>query len=375
MKFANISLNKNLRMVIFTAILWLMFLQLFSDFIESVYFFALMTLSLNIYVLSVLLFLSSIFLLLDRKNDDWMIHLINRIMIGARLFEPMFETFGRMLISGVGVGAFFILLPLLLRVQWKQERSTFGLLASIGLLIAVSTSILFRVMNSSIDISTYQGYQTIAWVLAAIEVWLLITLFKDSTNERKPDKMEHTGDPSQKEEETIDASSSSSSQHPILAILGLLSAFFIIYFVLSTTIVLTRWAEGSYLGITIGLIIILTATGLIGIFRPDLYYRTTQRDLLIVNGGFGMGLMGTILLNQIFFPSTIDAYPIVIEQPHFLNWIFLGILMLSSPILFINVGKFITHLSHPNISNITYALGFTFSGLYTTVRNCFLNGE
>jgi len=74
--------------LILVSILFLFYLELFSDFVESVYIFALMTLSLNVNVLAVLFFFASILLLIFRKKiPDKALLVIGVIMIIARLLE------------------------------------------------------------------------------------------------------------------------------------------------------------------------------------------------------------------------------------------------------------------------------------------------
>ena len=66
-KFNNFF-KTNYSTLILVSIMFLFFLELFSDFVECVYIFALMTLSININVLSVLFFFSSMILLFFRKK-------------------------------------------------------------------------------------------------------------------------------------------------------------------------------------------------------------------------------------------------------------------------------------------------------------------
>ena len=86
--------------LIFTSIMLLFFLQLFSDYVESTYILLLMTLSLNQNAL-VLLFLFSpiIFLFFKRAIPEKLLIVAGGVMIACRVTEPLFDTVARMILS------------------------------------------------------------------------------------------------------------------------------------------------------------------------------------------------------------------------------------------------------------------------------------
>ncbi len=361
--------NSNLPLLLFSGLMFLIFLQLFSDFVESVYIFALMTLSLNINVLSVLFLLSSIFLLLiprkaTKKTKKFVMGIANGIMVLARLLEPLFDTKLRMMISGLGLGAFMVFLPLFLSfLSAKKDSKSIGFTIGIGLTFAISTSILFRALNSSIDISTYRGFQAIGWALALLELYTLKLYLHRS-------KESNQSEPEQETEKSPTTPStkvqSKGKNLSLLSILGLFSVLFIVYFGFSTSNILARWTEGYYVFLTTAMIIVFCASGLALILRPKIYASLTKQILIGWNVLFAIALVGTILINQAVFPDTVDIYPIVVGKPSFFHWIPLAILILSSPILIIDACKLLTNLIDAKLSLAKSALGFTFGGgLYT----------
>jgi len=367
------NLNSNLPLLLFSGLMFLIFLQLFSDFVESVYIFALMTLSLNINVLSVLFLLSSIFLLLiprkaTKKTKKFVMGIANGIMVLARLLEPMFDTKLRMMISGLGLGAFMVFLPLFLSfLSAKKNSKSIGFTIGIGLTFAISTSILFRALNSSIDISTYRGFQAIGWVLALLELYTLklyLHRSKESNLSKESNQSKESKEPNQSEPEP--EAKSKGKNFSILSILGLFSILFIVYFGFSTANVLARWTEGNYVLLTIAMIIVFCASGLALILLPKIYAALNKQILIGWNVLFAAALVGTILINQAVFPDIVDTYPIVVGKPSFFHWIPLAIMILSSPILIIDTCKLIANLIDAKISLAKSALGFTFGGgLYT----------
>ncbi|MHA1522403.1 MAG: endonuclease/exonuclease/phosphatase family protein [Promethearchaeota archaeon] len=363
-------MNSNLPLLIFSGLMFLIFLQLFSDFVESVYIFALMTLSLNINVLSVLFLLSSIFILLmprksTKKTKKFVMGIANGILILARLLEPMFDTKLRMMISGLGLGAFMVFLPLFLSFVSEKKDTNTGFTMGLGLTFAISTSILFRVLNSSIDISTYRGFQAIGWGLALLELYSLKLYLHRSNKASQLNKSVE----SEKGKESGNLSVPTppkAKNFPLLSIFGLFSILFIVYFGFTTPNILARWTEANYVVLTISMIVVFCGSGIALILKPKFYARLNKQILAIWNGLFAMALVGTILVNQVVFPDVVDTYPIAVAQPSFFHWIPLVILIISSPILVIDACKLLTNLIDSRMSLTKSALGFTFGGgLYT----------
>ncbi|MBN2156447.1 MAG: endonuclease/exonuclease/phosphatase family protein [Candidatus Lokiarchaeota archaeon] len=348
--------------IAFASILFLFFLQLFSDFIESVYIFALMTLSLNENVLTVLFFLSPILLIFAGKKElpKLLLVIINSIMVLARVLEPLFDTKLRMIVSGLGVGCFLLFFPAFLSRQNSDEKQISGHTLGVGMVLALCISILFRVLNSSVDISTYRWFQSIGWVLGCIEIIILLDFFNflhifDVTNSTESD-FETSAEISTKLIEK-------KKRGKIFgAILGFSCIFLILYFVFSSPVMVTRWTEANFVLITIFLIATFGISAGILIFKPQVVHSINPLILWIWNGLFTLSLVGTILINQIIFPSTSDSYPILVSQPQFFHLIPPFILIILSPVLFIDLILMFTNLIKSKPSLPRLGASFTLSG-------------
>ncbi len=353
--------------LILVSLMFLFFLQLFSDFVECVYIFALMTLSLNLNVLAVLFLFSSVLLLFFRKKiPDKVLLVVGILMVISRLLEPLFDTKLRMLTSGLGVGCFMFYFPAYLSKKKTINEETTSYTLGLGLIIALSLSILFRTLNSSVDISTYSWFQIIGWIFGGLEIILMIRYYNNCTNEKK--SMERSESPSS----GSNSEELNKSKGQILGItFGIFSIFLLINFVFNGTTVLTRWTEGNYIIITISVIVTLCFFAILLISKPELIFNLKSYVILIWNGLFVLFLVVTITINQVSFPSTLEIYPIVVSQPTFWQFIPLGLLILLIPIIFIDFILLIRQLIKfkPTITKLS--LGFTFGGGFYTLLMVF----
>jgi len=270
-----------------------------------------------------------------------------------------------MLISGLGIGCFMMYFPAFLSKKKTNNAETTSNTLGLGLIIALSLSILFRTLNSSIDLSSYSWFQIIGWILGGLEVILMLRYYNDSNKE---ELMEESMPPSP--DSNSDEQPRSNGQ--ILGIIfGISSIFLLINFVFNGTTVLARWTEGNYMLITIGIIVILFLFAIILISKPELIFNLKSYIILIWNGLFVLFLVVTIAINQVSFPSTLDLYPIVVSQPTFWQFIPLGLLMLLMPVIFIDFILLIRQLIHYKPTLPKLALGFTFGGGFYTLLTVF----
>src|SRR6266511_4907142 len=152
------------------SILFLFYLQVISDFIEAIYAFGLLVTSFTIEVASILLLFTPLVLVFFRKPPTKVLMLgLSCIAIGARLFGPLLSPSGKLVACGVSVGVFMLLFPVLLHNRFSVR----GWLIVSGVAIAVSLSIFFRTVNSSLDLSEYGMFQIISWLLAIVAANLL----------------------------------------------------------------------------------------------------------------------------------------------------------------------------------------------------------
>jgi len=314
--------NTKITETILFSILFLFFLQSLSDFIEAIYAFGLLVTAFTIEVASIILLFTPLLLLVFRKAPSRSFLLIlSFVAIAARLLEPMLSPGGKLVACGISVGAFMMLFPALL----QRRANLRGWQIASGLVIALSLSIFFRTANSSLDVSKSGIFQVISWllgILAGILLWRMDLLStRDVSSNRAASGGRITG----------------------LSI-GLASVILLIYFAFASPAVIARWTGFSYPVIIITLVTVFTILGiLLGSERFSAWL--TQRVILVWNILFILALVLTILSHQIPFPSNPDPYPLV--PPATSPWatVFLFLMLICSPILFINFMLFARQIS------------------------------
>jgi endonuclease/exonuclease/phosphatase family metal-dependent hydrolase len=304
--------------LVFTAILLLFFIQLFSDYVESTYILLLMTLSLNQNTLALLFMFSPVVLLLFRKNiPDKLLVIAGAVLIGCRVTGPLFETTLRMIISGLGVGCFLILFPAFLLARSANEKNQSALTLGKSLALAVMASILLRTLNFTIDLSTYDWGQVIGWVLAAVQVVMLIGFSLSIRSSEGPksglDKSVNSQQPIRKRRLTG-------------ITLGLTTILFFVSFAFSTPGVISRWTESNYVAIVTGVALMTAIFVLFMMYRPQLIARLSPQAIFLWN----------LIFNQIPFPDNPGLYPIEAPSTALLHQIPLFLMIVTFPIIFID---------------------------------------
>jgi endonuclease/exonuclease/phosphatase family metal-dependent hydrolase len=350
--------------LIFMSIMLLFFLQLFSDYVEFTYILLLMTLSLNQNTL-VLLFLFSpiIFLFFKRSIPDKLLIIAGGVMIACRVVEPLFETTPRMILSGLGVGCFFILFPALLLVVKSDEKNKHGLTFGIALSTALAASVLLRTLNFTIDLSTYGWGQLIGWVLAAIGVFMLVGFSKSVQ-----------GASSLKPQPSIDVSMNDLKpmrKRSLAGItFGLTSILFFVSFAFSSPGVISRWTESSYIAVVSGVALMTVLFAVILLIRPHLFAKLTPRVVWIWNLLFVILFVLTVFVNQIPFPDVPTLYPIEAPPTTLLHQILLYLMIVTFPVILIDFTLLSHKLAHLEIVPTSRAAGIAFTlggGLYILV--------
>jgi len=284
-------------------------------------------------------------------------------MIVSRVAEPLFETTARMILSGLGVGCFFILFPallLLVRSGDKNQRAfTFG----IALAVALVTSVFLRTLNFTIDFSTYGWGQAIGWVLAAIGVFMLVGFSKSLQ-----------GVASVKSQTSIDETPSTSKpvrkRYLTGITFGLTSILFFVSFAFSSPGVISRWTESSYISVVSGVSLMTTLFAVVMLCRPHVFSKLTPRIIWIWNLLFVTLFVLMIYVNQIPFPDVPSAYPIVAPPTTLLNELLLYLMIATFPIILIDLILLSHRLTSLELVPTSRATGIAFTlggGLYILV--------
>ena len=325
--FKNI-ITKNYSELTLFSIIFLFFLQMLSDLTERIYNFALLGLEPTMHILALLFFFSPLILLFFRRTiSNKTLFIIGELAIITRLLEPFFQKETILILSGVSVSCFLIFFPAFFtRIKNKEQQT--GITLGLSLAIAVALSILFRTVNSTLDVSMYGWFQIIGWVLGIIASIMLVGMLL-RTEEPKEKSTDIQGQPA--------------SFGRILGLtFGLVSVFIVIWFAFVSPTVISRWTEGNYIAITIGVLGMLSLFIIGMTIKPDLMNHIKSWMLWVWNGLFTLSLTLTILVHQIIpeygirFPGFPDAYPIVAFATTWTQHIPLVLMILLSPIIYID---------------------------------------
>ena len=364
MPFNTVLFEENYSELIFTTIMLLFFLQLFSDYVENTYILLLMTLSLNQNILVLLFMFSPVIFLVFRKSiPDRLMIVAAGIMIACRVVEPLFDSVVRMVLSGLGVGCFFILFPALLLFVKSDEKNQRVLTFGISLSFAIAASVLLRTLSFTIDLSTYGWGQSIGWVLAAIGVFMLGGFSKKvqgvASLEPQPSIDAPTNIPRRIRKRSLAGIT-----------FGLTSILFFVSFAFSSPGVISRWTESSYMAVVSSVALMTTLFALILLYRPNVIGRLTPKVIVIWNLTFVVLFVLAVYINQIPFPDIPTIYPIIVPTTSFLLHIPMYLMIATFPIILIDFMILSHRLASLELVPTSRAAGIAFTlggGLYLLV--------
>jgi len=328
-------------------ILFLFFFQLLSDFIEAIYAFGLLGTSLPVEIVYVLLLFSPLVLLLFRRGlSGWPLVLIGELMLAARVIEVMLDTRGRMIVAGLGVACFLILFPSILWNKGNERAESSGQTLGIGLVVGLSLSILFRVLGSGLDFSTYGWFQPIGWALAIVAGVMLFGLLKSET----------TSATTRRDSPTLWRTAGLT--------LGLASLFVLLYFAFTSPNVLARWTGASYLLIVSAIVLVLCLLAFLLSSKPRLLVALTPKAVFAWNVLFVLSMVLTILGHQVAFPSNPSEYPL--PDPAVTLWHHLPLLLMLVlfPVILIDFVLLVQELVAARPSSRTIGAGFSLGSLF-----------
>jgi endonuclease/exonuclease/phosphatase family metal-dependent hydrolase len=335
--------------VILFSILFLFFFQLLTDFVAAVYAFGLLQVEIPIEIAFVLLLLSPMLLILFPRwfsTRRAMLALVTLVLI-CRVAEVLLDTRGQMIVAGIGTASFLIFLPAFLAVQSRESAGVSNLTVGLAAMFAMALSMLLRALNSTVDLSSAGIGQIIAWVLTLIAVWLMWAKFPVVTR--------------------TDQSSNATGKGRVIAdSFGFVSGLLLLYFAFTAPQVIARWTEVEPLPI---LAVLVVALCLYVVVVNRWVKRTTisPTAILIWNALFIAALTATIALQQMYFPAERAAYPIIGGAVVSWYWIPLALMLLLSPIIFINLGLFTRQIIEVQLSARTLGIGFSLAALWALI--------
>ena len=342
--------------ILFNGLLFLVFFQLLSDFVETIYAFGLMGTNIPVEIAFVLLFFSPLVLLfLPRGIRGWPLILIGELVFLCRGVETLLDTRGKMIVAGLGVALFLLFFPcyFLQRQKENQYHTNRGFTTSLGLALGLIFSIFFRTMGSGFDFSTYGWAQVIGWIYVLIAGILLI-LLQDS----KPTTIKVEGEIKAPIEQAL------SVWRVIVYSLGVFSIFTLCYFAFSSPHVIARWTGVSHLIVVSGVAIVLFLFFIVAVIRPHLLVNIKTVGLLLWNLLFVTSLTLTILVHQIHFPSQISDYPFFAPVLSWFHHIPLFFMILLCPVILVDAMRLIDGLASKRPSARSLGVGFSIASLY-----------
>ena len=350
----NSLIKKNHSELILFSVIFLFFIQSLSDLVETIYGFALRGLEPDINIVGLAFLLAPLILLFFRKKiSDKSLFIIGTIMIIARLVEPLLKKQGLYILAGISVGCFLIFFPAYFTRIKNDEQNT-SMTLGVSLAISVALSILFRTLNSSVDISMYGWFQVISWILGIIAVVMLLGLLINNEEEVKVSENEET---------------KPASFWRILALsFGIMSVLVIVWFTFAGPTVISRWTEGNYIGIILGIEIMIAAFTVGILLKTNWLSKLKTWIVWLWNGLFGLSLVLTILVNQIRFPRVADPYPLVAPEPVWYYFIPLFLMIILSPIIYVDFILLARELVNSKATPLKMGGSFSISaGLYLII--------
>ena len=227
--------------MILLSVLFLFFLQMITELISAIYMLDLLNTSVDEKAAGLLFLLSSIFLIFLKKDySTQLIKISGIILIVARLITPLVATLGKIITAGFGVGAFMIFFPSYLLFSSSMTKKSNGLNYGLSLAIGTGLSILFRTLNSTLDISMYSWYQLIGVILAIIALVVLLSVDKVREFNQQDEMRENK---EVENEEPIHKKTNGNFKKGIkvfILIIGIINTFLLIYIAFEGPTVISR---------------------------------------------------------------------------------------------------------------------------------------
>lgn len=318
------SNNSGIALDLFSALLFLFFIQQITFLVESIYMLNLLHTSMDSRALGILLLALPVLLFFLRHNKSTYIILVSSMLVFIVL-SPSLSSPLRIVTAGFGAGLFLLFLGLQLsdgnfpKINWGQSAA-----------LATLMSILFRIAGHTLDISITGTTKYIGWILviiSAVSFHQLIKAYSIRTPLPEP-------------EDDKEKFFSIFWMKRRLFVAGLAGSITLIYFVFSSPGVISRWTESNYNIIHI----VLLSSILLIIFFGLKYILATRKVrfiLIIWNSCFLIFFVWNILLHRISFPTLQDLSPVIVNNGFTSYSLVNYIMLILSPVIFLNITFFI----------------------------------
>ena len=310
----------------FFALLFLLFLQLLSDLIETTYVFGLLGTSIPPEIVSVLFLLAPLLLiLLPGAMESRTFAAVNAVIaLLCRAAAVLMPTAGKMLLSGLGAGLILLFLASLL---WQLRGHKVLLRMGLGLAFSSLVLMLLRAISFGTDRTSIPGNTSTVFGLVIL-TGVAVVEWQRYFSGPKP--------PAPADDVTSNASPLTAFRAAGLGI-GIFSALALLYFGLTSPAVISRWSEASYPAIA--LLLPGIAALWLGLWAAVPRFRarlTAPRALELLNGFFLIALAVLLFTNRVDFPADPAAYPLAAPAPSPFAWLALFAVLLLHPVIFVD---------------------------------------
>ncbi|NLG26604.1 MAG: hypothetical protein GX557_01750 [Chloroflexi bacterium] len=332
----------SLRPVLVSAICVCAFLTLLTDFVAAIYAFGLLGVSIPP-EMAAILFLLAPLLLLSRRRDltPRTLAALGLVMLLAAALEVSLPTRGRMLISGVGVGAGLVLLPAWLREQARRSAPDDAAALGLGGLLGASAYAAQRVWNSGVAPTEHTWYRVLGWALLAVAAAAVLPALRRVAPDAATEQPRHRA----------------RGLRVVALSLGLFAALLLLYFGFSSPYVIARWTGANYLALLALLAVSLAALALWALLTPRSLMALHPTALLLWNAAFGVALVAAIVPHQLPFPADAAGYPYAPAQPGPLTVLPLMAACVLAPVLLVDIAHYARALVElrPRLRGLTAA--------------------
>ena len=130
---------------------------------------------------------------------------------------------------------------------------------------------------------------------------------------------------------------------------------------------IARWTEADYIGIIVGILSMIAISVTVKMWRPEILTKLKTWMLWVWNGLFCLSLTLTVLVHQLRFPDDHTLYPIVAPQTSWFHHIPLALMIISSPIIYLDFLYLSRELIALKPSTRKLGGAFAIGGIYIVV--------
>jgi hypothetical protein len=316
--------KKSLPAAAASTVLFLFFIQAAGTLVASIYILDLMHTSLDAKALGVLAFSAAVLLLpFRRRMPGWLTWSLAATLVLARTLLAFLPTLGRLYASAAALSCAILLLPFLFSARPRGGAANAAAPAA-GFALAVGLSTLLRSVGLGVDWSLAPAGGWVGPVLGAILLAAATRL--------------DAGDPREVP---------SKARGVTMPVVGVFMVLALAWFAFSAPSVISRWTQTGYVPVVAAVSLLSLGWVAFSIFRPRTL-ELSRGALAAGNALFLVGLVATLFVHRVAFPSSPAAGAVVVGPPTFLQQLPLVLMLLTFSVLFADLRVFLAAISEPS---------------------------